>query len=275
VYLVAHVFAYGTLMFPEVWQAVVGSSYAAVAGAAAGFQIFRVRDAVFPGIIAASAAHTVRGLVYLDVDANAIERLDRFEDSFYQRRSIAISGDDGRRFEAEAYVVPVGLRTVLTDEPCRATNSSPAETSSVSSTALRALVGCEPYSLFFQAERRYAHVAVTRLHQQHGKFRSLSAIRANRRRSHHVKRRRQRVRLGCRRSNYRRWMDALNRPTSPWVEQMAVSTPLVFKKLRPRTACADRLVDENDLRQPLARPQRVWHANRPSRPATARKTPAR
>jgi gamma-glutamylcyclotransferase (GGCT)/AIG2-like uncharacterized protein YtfP len=112
-----HVFTYGTLMFPEVWQSVVGRSFVTVSGEAPGFRIFRVSDAVFPGISEASQADSVPGVVYLDVDPESTARLDRFEDNFYERRAIAVDCNDGRRRMAEAYVVPEANRGVLTCEP--------------------------------------------------------------------------------------------------------------------------------------------------------------
>jgi gamma-glutamylcyclotransferase (GGCT)/AIG2-like uncharacterized protein YtfP len=112
-----HVFTYGTLMFPEVWQAVVGRSFETVEGTAPGFEVFRVCDAVFPGIIAGTGECSVRGVVYLDVDRESTERLDRFEDEFYERRAIAVDCSDGQRRMAEAYVVPAVNRSVLTSEP--------------------------------------------------------------------------------------------------------------------------------------------------------------
>src|SRR4051794_18217365 len=111
-----HVFTYGTLMFPEVWGVVVGRQFESVEGSAAGYAIFRVRDAVFPGIVAAADESTVSGVVYLDVDLPSLQRLDAFEDAFYERRAIPVDCDDGRRLEAEAYVVPEANRHVLTDE---------------------------------------------------------------------------------------------------------------------------------------------------------------
>ncbi len=111
-----HVFTYGTLMFPEVWRAVVGPQFATVEGRAAGYAIRRVRDAVFPGILVAGERDEVRGVVYLDVDHAALARLDLFEDDFYERRSLWIDCDDGERRSAEAYIVPDSNRAVLTDE---------------------------------------------------------------------------------------------------------------------------------------------------------------
>jgi gamma-glutamylcyclotransferase (GGCT)/AIG2-like uncharacterized protein YtfP len=112
-----HVFTYGTLMFPEVWQAVVGRSFETVEGTAGGFEAFRVRDAVFPGIAAGAGTCSVAGIVYLDVDAESTERLDRFEDDFYERREIVVGCSDGQRRMAETYVVPPANRSVLTNEP--------------------------------------------------------------------------------------------------------------------------------------------------------------
>jgi gamma-glutamylcyclotransferase (GGCT)/AIG2-like uncharacterized protein YtfP len=112
-----HVFTYGTLMYPNVWRAVAGRSFATVEGTAAGYAIFRVRDAVFPGIIAAAKDSFVRGVVYRDVDRASLERLDRFEDDFYERQALWIDCDDGQRRNAQAYVVPPENRDVLTTEP--------------------------------------------------------------------------------------------------------------------------------------------------------------
>jgi gamma-glutamylcyclotransferase (GGCT)/AIG2-like uncharacterized protein YtfP len=111
-----HVFTYGTLMFPQVWKAVVGREFAAIAGSASGYAIFRVRDAVFPGIVAAGDRDNVSGVVYLDVDQASLARLDLFEDDFYRRESLWVDCEDGQRRAADAYVVPHENRSVLTDQ---------------------------------------------------------------------------------------------------------------------------------------------------------------
>lgn len=116
-YIVAmHVFAYGTLMFPEVWRAVVGREFLSVEGTADGYAIYRVQDAVFPGIVEAGEREHVRGVVYLDVDHASLARLDLFEDDFYTRQSVWVDCADGERRSADAYVVPAANRSVLTDE---------------------------------------------------------------------------------------------------------------------------------------------------------------
>ena len=112
-----HVFTYGTLMFPEVWQAVVGRPFATIAGHVSGFALHRVRGAVFPGMIETTTGQRVPGIVYLDVDEDAVARLDQFEDTFYRRQSVPVACDDGRLREAQAYLVPEEHRAELTDEP--------------------------------------------------------------------------------------------------------------------------------------------------------------
>jgi gamma-glutamylcyclotransferase (GGCT)/AIG2-like uncharacterized protein YtfP len=112
-----HVFTYGTLMFPEVWQAVVGRSFTTIRGVVRGFAIYRVCDAVYPGIIASDATCVVEGLVYLDVDAASIAKLDAFESDFYERRTIAVACADGCELPADCYVVPHAARHALTAEP--------------------------------------------------------------------------------------------------------------------------------------------------------------
>ena len=115
-----HVFTYGTLMFPQVWQAVVGREFRAVGAVLAGYAIYRVQDAVFPGITASDAGGCVCGVVYLDVDHASLVRLDRFEDDFYERRTVHVACDDGEARDAEAYVVPQERRAVLTNDPWQA-----------------------------------------------------------------------------------------------------------------------------------------------------------
>jgi gamma-glutamylcyclotransferase (GGCT)/AIG2-like uncharacterized protein YtfP len=103
-------------MFPEVWRAIVGREFHSMEGAISGFAIYRVANAVYPGLVPAPQAHAVRGVVYLDVDEESVERLDRFEGNFYERVSVWTDGSDGQRRAAEAYVVPPCNQAMLTSE---------------------------------------------------------------------------------------------------------------------------------------------------------------
>ena len=110
-----NIFAYGTLTFPEVWQLVVGRPFATVGGQVAGYATYRVANEAFPGMLATTNSDVVRGLVYLDVDAAALTKLDQFEDDFYHRQKVRVKCDDGKICDADAYIVPPEKRGVLTD----------------------------------------------------------------------------------------------------------------------------------------------------------------
>jgi gamma-glutamylcyclotransferase (GGCT)/AIG2-like uncharacterized protein YtfP len=125
-----HVFTYGTLMFPEVWQAVVGRPFATIAGHVSGYALYRVRMGVYPGMIETTNGQPVFGIVYLDVDDDTVARLDQFEESFYRRVAMPVACDDGRLREAHSYLVPEENRAELTDEPW--TSQAFAESGSLS-----------------------------------------------------------------------------------------------------------------------------------------------
>lgn len=101
----ANVFAYGTLIFPEVLAAVAGRAHAAEPASLAGFARICVRGAVYPAAIE-DATGTVAGVLYRGVDPLGVERLDRFEGGLYDRVRVTVSLGDGGRTEAFAYVVP-------------------------------------------------------------------------------------------------------------------------------------------------------------------------
>lgn len=112
------VFVYGTLLVPEMMQVVTGRPHSAVAATAQDYARSFIRDRVYPGIIAESGGR-VAGLVYMDVDAQAIERLDYFEGPEYVRQTLPIQLADGAIASAEAYVVPVERRDILNGEAWR------------------------------------------------------------------------------------------------------------------------------------------------------------
>lgn len=98
----SHVFTYGSLMFPEVWTRVVAGTYRAVHGRVEGHQRFEVRDETYPGMVA-RADCVVEGVLYLDVDAADLARLDAFEGEDYLRATLPVLSDDGP-YDAETYI---------------------------------------------------------------------------------------------------------------------------------------------------------------------------
>lgn len=104
-----NVFVYGTLLVPKIWNAVthcpdLDSHPAGLKG----YANYRVRGADYPGIVEVPEPDAiVSGRIFLDVPGDALRRLDAYEDSFYERRTLSVQLPDGRELEADAYCVPV------------------------------------------------------------------------------------------------------------------------------------------------------------------------
>jgi gamma-glutamylcyclotransferase (GGCT)/AIG2-like uncharacterized protein YtfP len=109
-------FAYGTLLFPEVLRAVTGRSFASRPARLEGYARRRFRREVFPGLAPAPGAHTP-GRVYLGVDAGSLARLDDFEGARYARRPVRVRTADGAALSAFAYVVRPQHLAALEDAP--------------------------------------------------------------------------------------------------------------------------------------------------------------
>lgn len=87
--MTAHVFTYGSLMFPGVWRRVVHGDYRRVQGSLVGFSRHPVDGETYPGV-RAQAGGRVEGVVYFDVDASDLRRLDVFEGDEYERKTVAV-----------------------------------------------------------------------------------------------------------------------------------------------------------------------------------------
>jgi gamma-glutamylcyclotransferase (GGCT)/AIG2-like uncharacterized protein YtfP len=110
-----NLFTYGTLMFPEIWRRVVGRDFATLSATLVGYAVYRVRNGVYPVLVAADAGSQVRGLVYQDVDAGSLARLDEYESELYDRAAvIAFAGE--QRIECETYLLPEARRSYASEE---------------------------------------------------------------------------------------------------------------------------------------------------------------
>lgn len=97
-----NVFAYGSLMFPEVWNRVVHASYRSCPARLDRYRRHALVDVSYPAIVAEAGA-SVEGVLYLDVDAADLARLDAFEGAEYRRETVAVSSASGP-MAAQAYV---------------------------------------------------------------------------------------------------------------------------------------------------------------------------
>ncbi|MCB9897870.1 MAG: gamma-glutamylcyclotransferase [Planctomycetes bacterium] len=109
------VFVYGTLMFPEVTAALLGHAPRGRPARLADHARLAVRDAVYPGIVPRFGA-TVRGVLFADVDAADLARLDAYESAIYERRRVEVLSD-GVVQPAWAWIVTERERARLTDQP--------------------------------------------------------------------------------------------------------------------------------------------------------------
>ena len=112
-----NLFTYGTLMFPEVWERIAIGEFPAQKGTLAGYSVYRVRDALYPGIILSDNGAIVSGKIYQGLDDDTLYELDTYESSFYERIIVQARTAEGASLDCYAYVVPQSRRDLLTDEP--------------------------------------------------------------------------------------------------------------------------------------------------------------
>lgn len=114
-----NMFVYGTLLVPKIWEAVTRApAPPMILAELRGYSIFRVRNADYPGIVESTVDAVVPGLLVLDVPETALKRLDAYEDSFYERREVAVSTSELGDVPAHAYCIrATDAPALLTGEP--------------------------------------------------------------------------------------------------------------------------------------------------------------
>jgi gamma-glutamylcyclotransferase (GGCT)/AIG2-like uncharacterized protein YtfP len=108
------VFTYGTLQVPSVIQAVVGNNLESEPATLKGFQRFKFKEKTFPGIIKNQTC-VIEGMLYKNIDEQALMLLDQFEDVAYERRLVDIQVKD-KTESAFVYVTRDEYREWLSDE---------------------------------------------------------------------------------------------------------------------------------------------------------------
>lgn len=98
-----NLFTYGSLMFPTVWEKVVNGRYRHARAVLADHARYAIANECYPGMVRQSGA-TVQGVLYFDVDAADLARLDIFEGADYRRAAIAVRLPDGAQVQAETYL---------------------------------------------------------------------------------------------------------------------------------------------------------------------------
>ena len=111
-----NLFAYGTLMVPEVMTAVTGMTFRREPATLSAYVRYRISTQIFPAIIA-DAQGAVDGILYYDIDDRSLQQLDRFESLVYERREVRVQTADAVGMAASAYILAPHHQHLLSAEP--------------------------------------------------------------------------------------------------------------------------------------------------------------
>ena len=114
-----NIFAYGSLIIPEVWEAVTGETHRSEPGHIEGFIRRTVRGASYPGIITCEdggASERVDGAIYHSVAPESLAALDAFESDFYIRVPVIAKDGSGTAVSCQVYLVPPENAHLLSGE---------------------------------------------------------------------------------------------------------------------------------------------------------------
>jgi gamma-glutamylcyclotransferase (GGCT)/AIG2-like uncharacterized protein YtfP len=101
-----HVFTYGSLMYPAVWERVVSGEYRGEGGALRGYARRRIDGEIYPALVRAAPGDVVEGVLYPDVSAADLAALDHFEGEgeAYRRIEVRVARADGEVVPAWTYL---------------------------------------------------------------------------------------------------------------------------------------------------------------------------
>lgn len=109
------VFAYGTLVFDDVMEAVTGRRFQGAPASLAGYARRRIVERSYPGIFPDPTGRTP-GRLFVGVDAASLRALDVFEGDLYDRLRLPVSPEaGGGPVHAWTYVVAERFRHRLSE----------------------------------------------------------------------------------------------------------------------------------------------------------------
>ena len=111
------VFTYGSLMFPKIWNRVVGRDYPKMQATIPGYQRRKIRGKPYPALIPGRRNDRVEGILYLGVSPEHLARLDRFEGETYERTEVKCWTAEGMVLSALVYVFRQEYMGLVEEEP--------------------------------------------------------------------------------------------------------------------------------------------------------------
>ena len=97
-----NVFTYGSLMYPEVFGPVTLASPRCHRARLDGWSRHAIRARTYPAAVPAAGA-SIEGVLWMELDEDAMRRLDRFEGDEYVRQQVFVTLPDGERVNAQIY----------------------------------------------------------------------------------------------------------------------------------------------------------------------------
>jgi gamma-glutamylcyclotransferase (GGCT)/AIG2-like uncharacterized protein YtfP len=109
-------FAYGTLRYPEVLQAITGCHLEGEKAVLEDYACYIVRGSVYPGIICEPHACT-EGVIFTGIGDAHFRKLDDFEGDLYERIRVCVTDGEGNPMQAWTYAIRDAMRAQLTRMP--------------------------------------------------------------------------------------------------------------------------------------------------------------
>lgn len=111
-------FCYGTLQSAAIFEAITGIVPSGEAARLQGYACYRVKRAVYPGILK-DPRSSVSGTLYRGLNRSALSKLDQFEGAMYDRLKLSVISDGGQSNAAWVYVIKHDCRHLLTRDSWR------------------------------------------------------------------------------------------------------------------------------------------------------------
>jgi gamma-glutamylcyclotransferase (GGCT)/AIG2-like uncharacterized protein YtfP len=110
-----NIFTYGSLMSEDIMTLVAGCAAPSEPATLHNFRRVKIRNEEYPAIFPQNG-NTVSGVLYYNLSAKALERLDHFEGEYYTRETITVQTASDGPCQAMAYVFKPAYYQLLTDE---------------------------------------------------------------------------------------------------------------------------------------------------------------
>ena len=111
-----NLFAYGTLIFADIWQKVVGHVVESTPAELSGYRVRRVLDDLFPVMLSGTTEDRATGVIYYDLTDRELQLLDHYESHLYERIEVHPVAKDGASVACQAYLLREEYRSAATDE---------------------------------------------------------------------------------------------------------------------------------------------------------------